>query len=35
MKNLVLLAIVLGCVIPLNAQNWTAVTATNITDLNQ
>jgi len=35
MKNLVLLAIVLGCVIPLNAQNWTTVTATNITDLNQ
>ena len=35
MKKLVLLEIMLACVVPLSAQNWTAVTATNITDLNQ
>jgi hypothetical protein len=35
MKKLVLLAIMLACVVPLSAQNWTTVTASNITDLNQ
>lgn len=35
MKKLVLLVIMLACVVPLSAQNWTTVTATNITDLNQ
>ncbi|HEX3091345.1 MAG TPA: hypothetical protein VHW72_01915, partial [Candidatus Angelobacter sp.] len=35
MKKLILLAIMLACVVPLSAQNWTTVTATNITDLNQ
>ena len=35
MKKLVLLAIMLACTVPLSAQNWTTVTATNITDLNQ
>ena len=35
MKKLVLLAIMLACVVPLSAQNWTTVTAANITDLNQ
>jgi hypothetical protein len=35
MKKLVLLAIMLACAIPLSAQNWTTVTASNITDLNQ
>ena len=35
MKKLILLAIMLACVVPLSAQNWTSVTATNITDLNQ
>jgi len=35
MKKLVLLAIMLACAVPLSAQNWTTVTATNITDLNQ
>jgi hypothetical protein len=35
MKKLILLAIILACVVPLSAQNWTTVTATNITDLNQ
>jgi hypothetical protein len=35
MKKLVLLTIMLACAVPLCAQNWTTVTATNITDLNQ
>jgi len=35
MKKLVLLAMMLACALPLSAQNWTTVTATNITDLNQ
>jgi hypothetical protein len=35
MKKLVLLTVMLACAIPLSAQNWTTVTASNITDLNQ
>jgi hypothetical protein len=35
MKKLILLAIILAWAVPLTAQNWTNVTATNITDLNQ
>jgi len=35
MKKFILSIMVLSCVIPAAAQNWTTVTATNITDLNQ
>jgi|GEM_PF-1162883 len=35
MKKFILSIMVLACVIPAAAQNWTTVTATNITDLNQ
>jgi hypothetical protein len=35
MKKLTLLTILLACALPVAAQNWTTVTAANITDLNQ
>jgi hypothetical protein len=35
MKKLILLTMVLACALSAAAQNWTTVTATNITDLNQ